>query len=43
MSSKLIPPKESAIFATVLMKSSTVLCVTSISNESILAKRLNKG
>ena len=43
ISSKLIPPKLSAIAATVLMNSSGVLCVTSISNELMSAKRLNNN
>ena len=36
-----MPPKLSAMLATVLTKSSTVLCFTSISKELIPAKRLN--
>ena len=43
MSSKLMPPNVSAIFATVSINSSVVRCFTSISIESISAKRLNKS
>ena len=42
ISSKLIPPNESAIFSTVLINSSTVLCFTSMSTASILANFLNR-
>ena len=43
ISSRLIPPNVSAILATVLIKSSVVLCFTSISIESSPAKRLNNN
>ena len=42
MSSKLMPPNVSAIFATVLMNSSVVRCFTSMSMASRPAKRLNR-
>ena len=41
MSSRLIPPKVSAMLATVLTKSSISLCLTSISMAFTFAKRLN--
>ena len=41
ISSRLIPPKVSAIHSTVVIKSSTDLLLTSISIASIPAKRLN--